>query len=148
MAKLQVLSDSRTTDNYPLSAGGSKGGFARHLIRNRNRCCRQDDRNKNTNNININFGTNVEHSHNVDSGDDGRFVSNDIPKMQNLNVALPKQNFSLPILRPTGNNFAVEMNTVAPEYRGFRAGNKKVIVNNRRPKFVPNSSKNYYPEFP
>ena len=147
MAKLQVLSD-----------GDDSVSRARHLIRNRNRCCRQDDRNKNTNNININFGTNVEHSHNVDSGDgrdDGRFVNNDFPKMQNLNVALPKQNFSLPILRPNGNNFAVEMNTVAPEYRGFTAENKvietvnkKVIVNNKRPKFVPNSSKNYYPEFP
>jgi len=59
------------------------------------------------------------------------------------------------ILRPDGNNFVIERNTVAPEYRGFTAENKvidtvnkKVIVNNRRPKFVPNSSKNYYPEFP
>jgi len=143
MAKLQVLSDE--------SGSVSR---ARRLIPTRRKCYGNDDKNKNTNNININFGTNVEHSHNVDSGDsrdDGRFVNNVFNEM------IPqKQIAPISILRPTGNNnFAIERNTVAPEYRGFRAENKvvdtvnkKVIVNNKRPKFVPNSSKNYYPEFP
>jgi hypothetical protein len=144
MAKLQVLSDS--TENK---------GVAKRLIRNRNRCCAKDN-NKNTNNININFGTNVEHSHNSNSRNGAGFersVNTDFPKMST--VFPSKQTASLPIVRPNENNYATINNPVMPDYQAFSEVNKvvvpvnkKIIVNNKRPKFVPNSSKNYYPEFP
>jgi hypothetical protein len=151
MAKLQVLADS--TENK---------GVARRLIRNRNRCCAKDD-NKNTNNININFGTNVEHSHNNDNSNSRnsagfeRSVNTDFPKMNTVfhPTVAQKQTASLPIVRANENNFAAVNNPVMPDYQAFSEVNKvivpvnkKIIVNNKRPKFVPNSNKNYYPEFP
>jgi hypothetical protein len=44
-------------------------------------------------------------------------------------------------------------NIVAPEYQASAENNdatteKKVVVQNKRPQYVPNTVRNYYPEFP
>ena len=74
MAKLQVLAD-----------GLQQNATQRKKIFRRNRCsCGHDALNKNANNININFGTNVENSHNETSGG-GRAIGYDVlPRMDNI----------------------------------------------------------------
>jgi hypothetical protein len=155
MAKLQVLADSQMAANYPLSAGDEEttrgNNFrAKRLIRNRGRCYGNDDNNKNTNNININFGTNVENSHNSEENRsvDNREFSRNQNDFQRTVAPHPQT-----IFRPNNNNnYDGKNSTVATEYRASGGENKtvdkKIIMNNKRPKFVPNTVKNYYPEFP
>jgi hypothetical protein len=148
MAKLQVLADGSAETS-------------RRLFRNRSRCYGNDDWNRNSNNININFGTNVENAHNSSNSntDGGRSVSNnDLPGMNNIydyHSRQPAKIGSPVILRPNGKGFYEVDNSsnggiIRTEQRISKPSmiTKKGVIDNKRPKFVPNSSKNYYQEFP
>ena len=166
MAKLQVLSDSRRADTqsvintHPPFMDAEQGGISsamggidlnKRRISNRNRCC---GRNDNANNININFGTNIENSHNRDGG--GRVLDyNLLPQLENIYTHYKPQSIqrsdaiTLPSTEILKHNNITE--NYAPAYRtenNIGAMNKRVVLNNKRPKYVPNVVRNYYPEFP
>jgi hypothetical protein len=154
MAKLQVLSD-----------GGRR--LVRKSCKN-NECKNNDyknneDKNHNANNININFGTNVENSHNRNERAEGRTVGNqELPQMESVfdrnRTTNYRQVIPATILKPTANgNYnvvdkaksnVIEYETVENETVENNFLAQKLLVNNKRPKYVPNSTKNYYPEFP
>ena len=154
MAKLQVLADSGTEQKPIRRINSNRCG--------RRQCCgNHDDNNRNANNININFGTSVENSHN-NSNEGGRSIDlNQLPKMENIYENYRPQNREQkPIIEPQENilkqnkniNYDAKNKIIAPEYRvknnSVGAMNKRVVVNNKRPKYVPNVVRNYYPEFP
>lgn len=162
MAKLEVLSDGRARNHARLP---SASALDNKFIPSRNRCVRpiNDDNNRNTNNININFGTSVENSHNNSSGDaGGRFVDvNQLPSLNNIyTLPRPQQPIPLPqpiVLQPTTDgNYEVAIREPETEHIIAEPSvtptqppiAKKVLIDNKRPKYVPNVARNYYAEFP
>ena len=160
MAKLSVLADSQSP---------SVVGKKKKITQQKSCCYGNDDLNKNSNNININFGTSVENSHNNDNS--GRSVGiNELPKIDTIfNRSVPQRSTSLhptAILYPANevrrpslvipkvtipSDVSSQQNVVAKEVNTqslVGAINKRLVVDNKRPKYVPSVVRNYYPEFP
>jgi hypothetical protein len=101
MAILEVLADSNETKK-------SAERTSRKLFSNRRKCYGNDDWNRNSNNININFGTTTENAYNSTNTDGGRSVeAKQVPQLENIyNRYIPRNPIVVPpptILQPDEN---------------------------------------------